>query len=106
MKIAVSAAGGSLDAEVEPRFGRCHYFVVADSDTMRMEVSANAAAQARGGAGPQAAQTLKGLGVEVVLTGNVGPNAEQALGAAGIKTVTGVTGKVRTAVEDYVAEHK
>jgi predicted Fe-Mo cluster-binding NifX family protein len=80
--------------------------VVADSDTMHMEVSANAAAQARGGAGPQAAQTLKGMGVEVVLTGQVGPNAEQALGAAGIEVVAGVTGKVRAAVEDYVAGKK
>lgn len=103
MKIAVSAAGGSLDAEVEPRFGRCAYFVIVEAETMRMEAPENPGAAASGGAGPQAAQTLKQRGVDVVLTGQVGPNAQEALDAAGIKVVTGVSGKVRAAVEAHQA---
>lgn len=27
MRIAISATGPSLDAEVDPRFGRCQYFI-------------------------------------------------------------------------------
>jgi predicted Fe-Mo cluster-binding NifX family protein len=30
MKIAVSATAGSLDAIVDPRFGRCAYFVIVE----------------------------------------------------------------------------
>ena len=32
MKIGISAKGGSMEAEVEPRFGRCGYFLIVDSD--------------------------------------------------------------------------
>ena len=103
MKIGVSANGGSLDAEVEPRFGRCPYFVVVDSDDMRFDIFHNSGSTAAGGAGVRAAQTFQQRGVNVVLTGQVGPNAQQGLEAAGIKIVTGVSGKVRKAVDDYLA---
>jgi len=36
MKVAVSATGPTLDAEVDPRFGRCPYFGIIDPDTMRL----------------------------------------------------------------------
>lgn len=101
MKIAVSATAASLDAEVDPRFGRCQYFVIVDPDTMQFESLENSGVMAGGGAGIATAQTIAGKGVEAVLTGNCGPNAYQVLSAAGIKVVTGVSGKVRQAVEDY-----
>ena len=102
MKIGVSATGGSMAAEVDPRFGRCPYFVVVDSETMRADIFSNPAAGAAGGAGPQTAQAFQQRGVEVVLTGQVGPNAQRALEAAGIKIVTGTSGKVQEAVEAYL----
>ncbi|NHV96508.1 MAG: hypothetical protein HA494_01770 [Thaumarchaeota archaeon] len=48
MKVAVSAAGGSLDAQVDPRFGRCPYFVIVDTDTMAFEAIPNTSADAMG----------------------------------------------------------
>ena len=101
MKVAVSASGPSLDASVDPRFGRCAYFVIVDTDTMQFEAIPNSAQYAGGGAGIQAAQTVASKGVQAVLTGNVGPNAYQALSAAGIQIVTGVYGTVREAVMKY-----
>ena len=98
MRIAVSSGSGSLDAAVDPRFGRCPYFVIVDTQTMQSEVVPNESGNMAHGAGIQAAQTVVGQGVQVVLTGNVGPNAYQALSAAGIKIVTGVTGTVREAI--------
>ncbi|MEW6756379.1 MAG: NifB/NifX family molybdenum-iron cluster-binding protein [Candidatus Latescibacterota bacterium] len=84
------------------RFGRCPYFVVVDSETMRADIFSNPAVEAPGGAGPQTAQAFRQRGVEVVLTGQVGPNAQRALEAAGIKIVSGVSGKVQAAVEAYL----
>ena len=101
MKIAVSATGPGLDAEVDPRFGRCQYFVIVEPDTMQFEGVGNSSAAASGGAGISAAQMIVGKGVEVVLTGNCGPNAYGVLSAAGIKVITGVAGKVQDAIQGY-----
>jgi len=101
MKIAISATGLDLDAEVDSRFGRCQYFVIVDPDTMQFESIENSSATASGGAGISAAQTIISKGVEAVLTGNCGPNAYQVLSPAGIKVITGVSGKIRDAVQSY-----
>ena len=101
MKICVSAVANSLDAQLDPRFGRCPYFVIVDLESMQFEAIPNNASGAMGGAGIQAAQTIAGKGVAVLITGNVGPNAFQALSAAGIKIVTGAFGTVRESVEKF-----
>jgi predicted Fe-Mo cluster-binding NifX family protein len=101
MRICVSSAANSLDASVDPRFGRCPYFIIVDSETMQFEAVPNVASGAMGGAGIKAAQTIASKGVKVLITGNVGPNAFQALSAAGIKIVTGAYGTVREVVEKY-----
>ncbi len=103
MKIAVSANGPSLDAEVDPRFGRCAYFIIADPETMEFEAVDNASAMAAGGAGISAAQMVVQKGVKAVITGNLGPNAHQVLSAAGIEMITGASGKVKDAIEGYRA---
>ena len=95
MKIAITSQGNGLDASVDPRFGRCAYFIVVDPDTEEIEVVSNPAAEAAGGAGPRAAQTVADKGVEAVITGNVGPNAFQTLKAANIKVYQGAAGTVR-----------
>jgi predicted Fe-Mo cluster-binding NifX family protein len=53
MKIGVSAIGGSLDSQIDPRFGRCRYFLIVDSETMELEAVSNKGAIASGGAGIQ-----------------------------------------------------
>ena len=101
MKIAISATGPALDAQVDPRFGRCRYFVIVDLETTQFEALENSGAMGSGGVGISAAQMIAGKGVEAVITGNCGPNAHQALSAAEIKVITGVTGNIRDAIEDY-----
>ena len=101
MKICVSAISDSLDAEVDPRFGRCPYFVIVDTETLEFEAVPNIASSSVGGAGIQAAQIVASRGVKVLITGNIGPNAFQALSAANIKVITGAFGTVREAIEKY-----
>jgi len=101
MRIAISATNSDLDAEVDPRFGRCQYFIVADPETMEFEALDNSNAMAAGGAGISTAQMIAGKGVGAVLTGNCGPNAYKVLSAAGIQVITGVLGKVRDAIQAY-----
>jgi len=101
MKIALSATAPGLDAEVDPRFGRCQYFIIVDPQSMEFEAVDNSNAMASGGAGISTAQMIAGKEVEMVLTGNCGPNAYQALSAGGIQVITGVAGKIRDAIEAY-----
>ena len=104
MKIAISATGPTLDAEVDPRFGRCQYFIIADPETMEFEALDNSNAMAAGGASISTGQMIAGKGVEAVLTGNCSPNAYRVLSAAGIQVITGVSGKIRDAVQGYKSD--
>jgi predicted Fe-Mo cluster-binding NifX family protein len=101
MKVCVSATSNNLDAPLDPRFGRCLYLIVVDPETMQFEAIPNLAASSTGGAGIQAAQTIVGKGVKVVITGNVGPNAFGALSAAGIEIMTGASGTVKEVIENF-----
>ena len=101
MKIAVSAAGPSIEDLLDPRFGRCACFLIIDTDTLDFEVIENSSKNLSGGAGIEAAQRVAGQGVTHVLTGRCGPNAEKVLSAAGIRIVDGCEGTVREAVERF-----
>jgi predicted Fe-Mo cluster-binding NifX family protein len=101
MKLAVSSTGPGLDSQVDPRFGRCQYFIIIDPETMEFESLENSNVMASGGAGISTAQMIAGKGVKIVLTGNCGPNAYQVLSQAGIQIITGVTGAVRDAIQNF-----
>ena len=102
IKVAVSAKGIDLDAQIDPRFGRCAYFIIVDADDMSFEAIDNESMALGGGAGIQAAQLVASKGAKVVITGSIGPNAFGTLSAAGIFQVfRAQTGTVRDAISDY-----
>ena len=101
MKIAVTSSGKDLDSPMEPRFGRCPYFIIIDSETMEYEALPNMAQGAAHGAGIQAARFVTDKWINMVITGNVGPNAFSALSSAGIEVITIMLGTVREAVEEF-----
>ena len=101
MKVCVTSEGNNLDSKVDPRFGRCQYFIVVETDSLEFEVVQNPNVEAMGGAGVQSGQLVAERQVKAVLTGNVGPNAFQTLQAAGIDVITGLSGSVKEAIEKY-----
>jgi len=101
MKICVTSTGSNLDARVDPRFGRCQYFMIVDPDTMEFEAISNEGIGASSGAGIQAAQTVANRGVDALISGNVGPNAFQTLTAAGVRVLTDASGTIKDAIEMY-----
>lgn len=101
MKIAVSSTGKTLDSEIDPRFGRCAYFVIVETEDMSFEVFDNQNVALGGGAGIQSAQFIASKGAGAIITGNCGPNAMRTLSAAGVKVVVGQAGTVREAAERF-----
>ncbi len=100
-KICITSEGKTLDSNVDPRFGRCQYFMFVDTDTLEFEAVENPSTQSMGGAGVQSAQLVSSKGAKAVVTGNVGPNAFQTLSAAGIDILIGASGVVKNAIENY-----
>ncbi len=103
MRIAVTSTGPSLDAALDPRFGRCSYFVFVETDDMSFKAVENPNLALGGGAGIQSGQLVSQKGAQLILTGNLGPNAFQTLSAAEIDVITGCSGTVAEAVAQYKA---
>ena len=101
MKIAISSSGKNLDSALDPRFGRCAWFVVIDPANMSYEAFDNQNVAQGSGAGIQAAQFLADKNVSAVITGHVGSNAVQTLSAAGIEIFAQQQGTIREVVERY-----
>lgn len=104
MKVCVSAAGPTLESAVDPRFGRCVWFIVAEEDGQNFEAFRNPGLEAAQGAGIAAAQFVASQGAGCVITGRCGPKAWRALEAAGIKVAGEADGlSVREALRRYSA---
>lgn len=103
MKLAISSHDGKVDSPFSPRFGRCEYFVLVDTETHAWETVANPASAARGGAGPQAVQFLANSGVEATITGRYGPNAYDSLEAAGIQGFEASEGTPEVLLGEFLA---
>ncbi|MEX1299357.1 MAG: NifB/NifX family molybdenum-iron cluster-binding protein [Desulfotignum sp.] len=104
MKIAVSAAGQNLDAQIDQRFGRCEYFLIVDTDTMETQAFPNDNKNQTSGAGVQAAGFVISKGARAILTGSCGPKAMDVFDAQAIPVHTGWAGSVRPAVEAFKSQ--
>ena len=65
MKVVVSSNGRDLDSRIDPRFGRCAYFIVVETDDMGFEAFENENMALGGGAGIQSAQFVASKGAKV-----------------------------------------
>jgi len=106
MKLAVSATGKDLEATIDPRFGRCPYFIIVETEGNEIknhETVENTSVQAMRGAGVAAAQLVVNKGAQAVISGNIGPNAFNVLSQTGIKIFTCPFGiSVKEAVQKYL----
>jgi predicted Fe-Mo cluster-binding NifX family protein len=76
MKIAISADGKTLDSNIDPRFGRCNYFLIIEIEDQKIKdfrAIENIAKDQMGGAGVTAGETIAREKVDAVITVNVGP---------------------------------
>jgi predicted Fe-Mo cluster-binding NifX family protein len=102
MRIAVAAEGPGLQDRVSDRFGRCPYFLIADTDTWQFTTIPNTPSDLASGLGLQAAWTVVNQRVSAVIAGEVGRNARRILEERGVRIVTGMSGlSARQAIEQH-----
>ncbi|MDO9535045.1 MAG: NifB/NifX family molybdenum-iron cluster-binding protein [Bacillota bacterium] len=85
MKIIISSSGKELKSLLDPRFGRCPFYAIYDTEDIKWNFLTNPGALEGSGAGIKASQFLIEQQADVLLTGDVGPNASRILNSAGIK---------------------
>ena len=102
MKICISSTGPTLNASLDPRFGRAIYFLIIDNKGKLVKAIKNTGVQAMRGAGISAAQIVTNEKINIVITGNVGPNAFMVLNTSGIKIFIGRPGmKAQDVLKEY-----
>ncbi len=85
MKTGVPCDTKNLSDPVCISFGRAPYFLIYDTESESADFYENAAADAQGGAGIKAAQTLIDLGAEATIAFSCGTNAAEVLEAGGVR---------------------
>ena len=101
MKIAITGYGQELKDNHDPRFGRCTYFLIYDTEQGFLKALENKGQLSEGGAGIAAAQQIIDEDVQVVLTGNMGPNAYNLMEKSVVKVYRCKTNSCQEALELY-----
>jgi predicted Fe-Mo cluster-binding NifX family protein len=100
MKIALPSNGSNIDEH----FGHCQSFTLFDIDDEKKIVSEETLTPPAGcGCKSNIIPQLAGMGVSVMLAGNMGGGAANMLAQSGIAVVRGRSGDVREAVQEFLA---
>jgi predicted Fe-Mo cluster-binding NifX family protein len=100
MKIALP----SRQNKVDEHFGHCEYFTVFTIDDQNTITSHEIISSAAGcGCKSNIAMTLKEMGVNWMLAGNMGQGAVNVLNGVGINVLRGCSGDVRQIAEAWLA---
>ena len=87
MKVAITSKGGSLDALLDERFGRCAYFAVHDTEKKSTEFIKNPNVDVDEGAGPASVGIVANQGVKKIVSGEFGFKIKGMLNDLGIQMV-------------------
>jgi predicted Fe-Mo cluster-binding NifX family protein len=85
MRVAVTSTGNQPESLIDPRFGRCAYFAVYDTESKDLKFSINPAKDAAEGAGPTAVQFVAQQKVNKVISGDFGVKIKSLFDALNIE---------------------
>lgn len=102
MKIAITTTGKTLEAAIDPRFGRAANFLIFDTESKTFSIVDNVQnLNAAQGAGIQSAMTVINSGAQALISGHCGPKAFRVLNEAKIKIYTTEAKTVKEALALY-----
>lgn len=88
MKIAITSTGNTLEASIDPRFGRCSYFLIYDTNSKTTEFIMNPNKDADEGAGPASVQLVASHKVSKVVSGEFGMKIKPLFDSLKIQMIT------------------
>lgn len=104
MKLVFTTPGDTLDASLDPSFGRARNFLLYDLESGGSQAISNQQnLNAAQGAGIQAAQTIVKAGAGALITRHCGPKAFRVLAAAGVKVYNTDAPTIAEALSRYRA---
>ena len=97
-----------FDGEVSAHFGRCPFFLLAETDGKMATVSEVVPNPYSGAHQPGAVpRFIRNLGADVIIAGGMGPGAIEMFHDFGIDVATGATGAVEEVLGAYLrGEHR
>ncbi|NLN96292.1 MAG: dinitrogenase iron-molybdenum cofactor biosynthesis protein [Bacteroidales bacterium] len=87
MKVAITSTGNTLESKLDPRFARCSFFVIYDTDSKSVEFIPNPNKDLEDGAGPAAVQLVAGREVKKIVAGEFGVKIKSLLDSLKIQMI-------------------
>jgi predicted Fe-Mo cluster-binding NifX family protein len=87
MKVAITSTGNSVESKIDPRFGRCAYFVIYNTDTNDVDFIPNPNKNASNGAGPASVQLVADNGAQKIVSGEFGMKIKSILDSLSIQMI-------------------
>ncbi len=98
MKIAIP----TRDGHVDDHFGHCDHYTIYTIENNSVVATETLPSPQGCGCKSNIASTLREMGVEVMLAGNMGEGAKNKLSAAGIRVIRGCRGDVEVLIRTYL----
>ena len=99
MKIALPSRQDLIDSH----FGHCEYYTLFTIDGNHLVDQETVASPSGCGCKSDIAPILAGMGVKIMLAGNMGDGAVNVLNNAGIEVVRGCSGNVKEVAQSWLA---
>jgi predicted Fe-Mo cluster-binding NifX family protein len=87
MKIAITSTGNNLESKLDPRFGRCGFFVIYDTETKGYEFIPNPNKDIQEGAGPASVQLVASRNAVKIISGEFGIKIKPLLDSLKIQMI-------------------
>ncbi|HHT04082.1 MAG TPA: dinitrogenase iron-molybdenum cofactor biosynthesis protein [Bacteroidales bacterium] len=87
MKVAITSRSNSMDSLLDPRFGRCAYFAIHDTETKETEFVKNPNMDVNEGAGPSAVKFIASYKVEKAVAGEFGFKIKSLMNQVNIQMI-------------------
>jgi predicted Fe-Mo cluster-binding NifX family protein len=72
MKVAITSKGNSTDSTIDPRFGRCAWFIIYDTESKSTEFIPNPNKDSDEDAGPASVKLLESRNISKIISGEFG----------------------------------